>query len=88
MRTVIQVERADCCVFNNSLNREIAALNGVYAVNIDNYKNEVTIDHTDEVSFEEIYAKLEDSGYTPLGGRNREKTDYSTLEWPEENQHN
>jgi len=88
MRTVIQVERANCCAFNNSLNREIAALNGVYAVNIDNYKNEVTIDHTDEVSFEEIYAKLEHSGYTPLGDRSREKTDYSTLEWPEENQHN
>jgi len=88
MRTVIQVERANCCVFNNSLNREIAVLNGVYAVNIDNYKNEVTIDHTDEVSFEEIYTKLEESGYTPLGDRSIEKTDYSTLEWPEENQHN
>ena len=63
MRQVIKVEKAQCCVFNNHINREIASLNGVYSVNMDNYKNEITIDHTTEVSFEMIAKKLEENGY-------------------------
>ena len=63
MRQVIKVEKAQCCVFNNHINREIASLNGVYGVNVNNYKNEITIDHTTEVSFEMIAQKLEENGY-------------------------
>ena len=81
MRTVIKVERVNCCVFNNSLNREIASLGGVYGVNIDNYKNEVTIDHTDEVNFSEIFSKLKENGYNPLDEGKYEKTDYSKIDY-------
>ncbi len=81
MRTVIKVERTNCCVFNNSLNREIASLGGVYGVNIDNYKNEVTIDHTDEVNFSEIFSKLKENGYNPLDEGKYEKTDYSKIDY-------
>ncbi len=84
MRTIIKVERASCCVFNNSINREIASISGVYGVNIDNYKNEVIIDHTIEVSFEEIVTKLEENDYKVLPGQLPEQTDYSTFEWPTE----
>jgi 2-polyprenyl-3-methyl-5-hydroxy-6-metoxy-1,4-benzoquinol methylase/copper chaperone CopZ len=63
MRQLIKVEKAQCCVFNNHINREIASLNGVYGVNVNNYKNEITIDHTTEVSFEMIAQKLEENGY-------------------------
>lgn len=84
MRTLIKVERTNCCVFNNSLNRDIASLGGVYGVNIDNYKNEVTVDHTDEVDFSEIFTKLKENGYNPLdegkyGKPDYSKTDYSGL---------
>lgn len=72
MRQVIKVEKAQCCVFNNQINREIASLNGVYSVNVDNYKNEITIDHTTEVSFEMIAKKLEENGYKVI--RERERT--------------
>ena len=81
MRTVIKVERVNCCVFNNSLNREIASLGGVYGVNIDNYKNEVTIDHTDEVNFSEIFSKLKENGYNPLDEGKYEKTDYTKIDY-------
>lgn len=84
MRTIIKVERASCCVFNNSINREIASINGVYGVNIDNYKNEITIDHTHEVSFKEIVTKLEENDYRVLTGQIPEQTDYSNFEWPKE----
>jgi len=84
MRTVIKVERASCCAFNNSMDREIASINGVYGVNIDNYKNEVTIDHTTEVSFAQVVAKLEENDYKVLPGQITEQTDYSTFEWPTE----
>ena len=63
MRQVIKVEKAQCCVFNNQINREIASLNGVYGVNVNNYKNEITIDHTTEVTFEMITKKIEENGY-------------------------
>lgn len=84
MRTIIKVERANCCVFNNSLNREIASLGGVYAVNVDNYRNEITVDHTDEVNFSEIFTKLKENGYNPLdegkyGNGDSSKTDYDGL---------
>ena len=71
MRQVIKVEKAQCCVFNNQINREIASLNGVYSVNVDNYKNEITIDHTTEVTFEMIAKKLEENGYKVISGRER-----------------
>ncbi len=77
MRTVIKVERTNCCVFNNSLNRDIASLGGVYGVNIDNYRNEVTVDHTDEVDFSEIFLKLKENGYSPLDEGKYRKTGYS-----------
>ena len=81
MRTIIRVERANCCVFNNSINREIASINGVYAVNVDNYKNEVTIDHTDEVNFPELFAKLRESGYNPLEEEKYLKNNYNEREY-------
>ncbi len=84
MRTVIKVERASCCVFNNSINREIASITGVYGVDIDNYKNEIIIDHTSEVSFDEVVAKLEENDYKVLPGQIPQQTDYSNLEWPTE----
>ncbi len=84
MRTIIKVERASCCAFNNSIDREIASISGVYGVNIDNNKNEVTIDHTNEVSFEQVVAKLEENDYQVLPGQFNEKTDYSNFEWPTE----
>lgn len=77
MRTVIKVERTNCCVFNNSLNRDIASLGGVYGVNIDNYRNEVTVDHTDEVDFSEIFLKLKENGYSPLDEGKYGKPGYS-----------
>jgi len=53
-------------MFNNSINREIASLNGVYGVNVDNYRNEVTVDHTNEVNIKDIADKLEQNGYKVL----------------------
>ena len=84
MRTIIKVERAACCTFNNLLNREIASINGVYGVNIDNFKKEVTIDHTNDVSFEHIVAKLEENQYKVLPGQVPQKMDYTDFEWPQE----
>jgi len=84
MRTIIKVERAACCTFNNSMSREIASITGVYGVNIDNYKNEITIDHTSEVSFEEVVAKLEENDYKVLPGQIPEQKDYTSFEWPTE----
>jgi hypothetical protein len=83
MRTILKVNRAACCVLNNSLNRELAAINGVYGVMVDNYKNEVTIDHTNEVSFREIEEKLEENDYQLLPGQIPEKKDYSNMDWPD-----
>lgn len=79
MRTVIKVERANCCAFNNFLNRELASLSGVYGINIDNYRNEVTVDHTDEVNFTEIFEKLKENGYNPIDEGKYEKPDYNGL---------
>ncbi len=69
MRTVLKLDKTACCVFNNSINREIASLNGVYGVNVDNYRNEVTVDHTNEVSVKDIADKLEQNGYKVLPDR-------------------
>jgi SAM-dependent methyltransferase len=66
MRTILKLDKTSCCVFNNSINREIASLNGVYGVNVDNYRNEVTVDHTNEVTVKNIKDKLENNGYKVL----------------------
>lgn len=78
MRAVIKVDRTNCCIFNNSLNREISELNGVYGVNIDNYKNEVIVDYTDEVNIDEIYSKLKENGYSVIPGQLLGNTDYAS----------
>lgn len=88
MRTIVKVKRGACCVFNNSLNRELAAINGVYGVNVDNYKNEITIDHTSDLDYDQFVLTLTENGYEVLPGQEPQKTDYSNFEWPLEQDNN
>lgn len=66
MTTTIRLENANrgCCF--NSTHKEIGELTGVFGVNIDTANNTITIEHTDEVSREEIVEKLRKIGYTPI----------------------
>ena len=66
MKTTIKLTNANrgCCF--NSTYKEIGELTGVFGVNIDTANNTITVDHTDEVTKEEIIKRLKEIGYTPV----------------------
>ncbi len=65
MKTTIKLESANrgCCF--NSTHKEIGELTGIFGVNINTANNTITVDHTDEVSKEEIIKRLKEIGYSP-----------------------
>ncbi len=66
MRSIIKIKKQACCVLQNPLNVTIMSLPGVYGVNADLFKGEVTIDHTGETKDPEFAEAIISAGFEPL----------------------
>ena len=66
MKTTIKLKSTNrgCCI--NVTHKEIGELTGIFGISIDTTNNTVTVDHTDEVTKEEIVIKLREIGYHPI----------------------
>ena len=64
MKTSISVESISCSHCCNFIHKELGVLQGVFGVNVDIAKGEVTVEHTEEVKREELVAKLTELGYS------------------------
>ncbi|MDR2914028.1 MAG: heavy-metal-associated domain-containing protein [Tannerella sp.] len=67
MKTTLIVENIKCGGCANSIHRSLAALTGVFGVNVDVASGAITIDHTDEVNREQLADKLLSLGYPETG---------------------
>lgn len=67
MKTTIKVENLKCSSCANSIHKSLGLLVGVFGVNIDMVSGDVTIEHTDEVTYEQLVAKLLSLGYDEEG---------------------
>ncbi len=60
MNSSFKVETDDCLMCNNQVLKKIGELRGVFGADIDYIKNIVNVQHTDEVSREEIEEVLKE----------------------------
>jgi copper chaperone CopZ len=66
MYSTFEVDGEKCLVCNNGVMNELGKLQGVFGAEIDFYKNQVVVAHTDEVTREEISQKLKDLGFNEI----------------------
>ena len=67
MKTTIKVINIKCGGCANSIHKSLATLTGVFGVNVDIESGAITVEHTDEVTRENIAAKLLSMGYPEKG---------------------
>lgn len=67
MKTTIIVDNIRCGGCSNSIHKSLASLTGVFGVEVNIPKSTITVDHTDEVSREDIARKLLSMGYPEEG---------------------
>lgn len=67
MKTTIKVVNIKCGGCANSIHRSLAALTGVFGVDVNLESGGITVDHTDEVTREQLAAKLLSMGYPEEG---------------------
>lgn len=61
MKTIIKVENIRCSGCFRSIGKEIGIIAGVYGVNVDIANKTISVDHTEEVSKDELTKKLNTS---------------------------
>lgn len=67
MKTTIKVVNIKCGGCANSIHKSLASLTGVFGVSVNLESGEITVDHTDEVSRQQLAAKLHAMGYPEEG---------------------
>ncbi|MEG1648721.1 MAG: heavy metal-associated domain-containing protein [Rikenellaceae bacterium] len=67
MKTTIIVDNIRCGGCSNSIHKSLAALTGVFGVEVDIPEGKITIQHTDELPREQMTAKLLSMGYPEVG---------------------
>lgn len=67
MKTTIQVENIRCGGCSNSIHKALAGLKGAFGVEVDIPGGKITVDHTDELTREDIARKLLAMGYPEAG---------------------
>ncbi len=63
MITRINIKNEVCGCCNNLIHKELGTVRGVFGVSIHFEENYIEITHTDEVSYNDLIAKLREMGY-------------------------
>lgn len=69
MKTTLEVQDVNACGCPNALHKALAGLQGIFGVAADSGRGTVTVEHTDEVTPEDIIQRLREAGYRT--GKNR-----------------
>lgn len=70
MNSTFQINSDTCLMCNNQLMRKIGELQGVFGADVDYVNNVINVQHTDEVTKEEIQTLLISLGLQPLNYEN------------------
>lgn len=63
MKTVIDLESVTVCGCSNSIHKGLGDLRGVFGVKVEPDQRRIVVEHTDEVTPEELIGKLQQMGY-------------------------
>lgn len=63
MYSTFEINSDECLVCNNQVMRELGKLQGVFGAEVDFVNGRISVNHTDEVSREDISKKLEEIGF-------------------------
>ncbi|HHT23536.1 MAG TPA: heavy-metal-associated domain-containing protein [Bacteroidales bacterium] len=66
MYSTFDVNSDGCLICNSGVMSELGKLQGVFGAEVDFVNNRVVVNHTDEVSREQIAKKLEELGFFEL----------------------
>lgn len=67
MKTVIKVEGMMCSHCENRVTEVLSSLEGVSSVAVDLEGNTVTVEHSENVTFDTLKNEIEDQGYDVIG---------------------
>lgn len=70
MNSTFEINSDTCLMCNNQLMRKIGELQGVFGADVDYVNNVINVQHTDEVTKEEIQTLLISLGLQPLNYEN------------------
>lgn len=63
MYSTFDVNGGSCLICNSGVMAELGKLQGVFGADVDFVNNRVTVNHTDEVTREQIAEKLKELGF-------------------------
>lgn len=66
MKTILKMREITCTGCARSMGKEVGIIPGVYGVNIDIVNKIISVEHTEEVSKEELVIHFEKLGYPTL----------------------
>lgn len=66
MYSTFQVSKSQCMTCNNEVLKQLGTLRGVFGAEMDRIDGRIVINHTDEISREEIGRKLDELGWKEL----------------------
>jgi copper chaperone CopZ len=68
MYSSFRIKKSDCMSCNNVVLKTLGTLRGVFSADLDRVNSYVLVNHTDEVSRNEIKLKLIELGWTVIEG--------------------
>ena len=66
MYSTFNVSKSQCMTCNNVVLKTLGSLRGVFGAEIDSIAGQIVINHTDEVSREELALKLDELGWKEI----------------------
>lgn len=66
MYSTFQVSKSQCMTCNNEVLKQLGSLRGVFGAEMDRIDGSIVVNHTDEISREEIGIKLDELGWKEL----------------------
>jgi copper chaperone CopZ len=66
MYSNFSVQKSSCMTCNNEVLKQLGRLQGVFSAEIDRIDGSILVNHTDEITREEISAKLAELGWVEI----------------------
>lgn len=76
MHSTFQVSTSQCMTCNNEVLKQLGTLRGVFGAEMDRIDGSIVVNHTDEISREEIGSKLDELGWKELESGNQKEVPY------------
>ncbi len=76
MYSTFLVSKSQCMTCNNEVLKQLGSLRGVFAADMDRIGGSITVNHTDEVSREELRMKLDSLGWNEIAKPEEDEVPY------------